>query len=407
MEPGLLPMTYHFYFLKGGRKMFSEKSRRIGWMVLIATAAIAFYSCHSGMAGQESAKASIEVKPFGQTPDGQQVQLYTLTNANGLKAEITNYGAIVTSLYVPDRDGKMDDIVLGYDNLQGYIRNSPYFGAIVGRYGNRIGKGTFTIDGTEYHVTVNDGANSLHGGRKGFDKVVWKSEPLERHDGVGVKLTYLSKDGEEGYPGNLTATVTYVLTNDNELRVEYEATTDKATPVNLTHHGYWNLTGCKRDILAHELMIDADKYTPVDSGLIPTGELASVEGTPFDFRKLTPIGARINEDNDQLKFGKGYDHNWVLNKTDSEMKVAAEVYEPTSGRVLTISTTEPGIQFYSGNFLDGTITGKGGIVYKHRYGLCLETQHYPDSPNKPNFPSTILRPGEVYKTQTVHKFSVR
>ncbi len=388
--------------------MFSERSRRMSWVVLVSLTATMFCSCTKGQpaAGAGAGKATIEVKPFGKA-DGQDVQLYTLTNAKGMKAQITNYGAIVTSLTAPDKNGKFDDIVMGYDNLDAYVKNSPYFGAIVGRYGNRIGKGKFTIDGKEYSVTVNDGANHLHGGKKGFNKVVWQSEKVESPTGVGVKLTYLSKDGEEGYPGNLKAVVTYTLTNDNELRVDYEATTDKATPVNLTHHGYWNLTGMQSDILGHQLMIPADKTTPVDSGLIPTGELAGVEGTPFDFRKSTAIGARINAENEQIKFGKGYDHNWVLNKKDGEMSVAAELYEPTSGRVVTISTTEPAIQFYSGNFLDGTITGKGGKVYKLRSGLCLETQHYPDSPNKPNFPTTLLKPGQTYKTTTVHKFSTR
>jgi aldose 1-epimerase len=375
-------------------------------MVLVSVTAFMFCSCTSVTQGQSTGKATIEVKPFGQA-DGQLVQLYTLTNAKGMKAQVMSYGAIVTSLTVPDKSGKMADIVLGYDNLNGYVRNSPYFGAIVGRYGNRIGKGKFTIDGKEYSVTVNDGANTLHGGKKGFDKVVWQSEKVEKPEGVGVKLTYLSKDGEEGYPGNLKATVTYMLTNNNELRIDYEATTDKPTVVNLTHHGYFNLTGMQRDILAHELKINADKYTPVDSGLIPTGELANVEGTPFDFRKSTAIGTRINADNPQLKFGKGYDHNWVLNKKDAEMTVAAEVYEPTSGRLMTVSTTEPGIQFYTGNFLDGTITGKGGTAYKTRFALCLETQHYPDSPNKPSFPTTLLKPGQTYKTTTIYRFSTK
>jgi aldose 1-epimerase len=376
----------------------------------VSVTAILFCSCTSATQGQPAAagagKATIEVKPFGQA-DGQPVQLYTLTNAKGMKAQIMNYGAIVTSLTAPDKAGKMDDIVLGYDNLQDYVKNSPYFGAIVGRYGNRIGKSKFTIDGKEYSVTANENGNILHGGNKGFDKVVWQSEKVEKPEGVGVKLTYTSKDGEEGFPGNLRATVTYLLTNGNELRIDYEATTDKATPVNLTHHGYFNLTGGQRDILAHELKINADKYTPVDSGLIPTGELAGVDGTPFDFRKSTAIGARIEADNPQLKIGKGYDHNWVLNKKEGEMAVAAEVYEPTTGRLVTVSTTEPGIQFYSGNFLDGTITGKGGKVYKNRFALCLETQHYPDSPNKPSFPSTILKPGQTYKTTTIYRFSTR
>ena len=388
--------------------MFNEGSRRVVWAVLVAAAgAIIFCSCNSVTKGQSTGKASIEVKPFGKTPDGQQVQLYTLANAKGMKAQIMNYGAIVVSLTAPDKAGKMDDIVLGYDTLDSYIKNNPYFGAIVGRYGNRIGKGKFTLDGKQYSVTINDGENHLHGGNMGFGKVVWKDEKVERSDGVGVKLTYLSKDGEEGYPGNLTATATYVLTNNNELRIEYTATTDKPTPINLTHHGYFNLTGGQRDILGHELKINADKYTPVDSGLIPTGELANLEGTPLDFRKSTAIGARIDADNPQLKFGKGYDHNWVLNKKDAEMTIAAEVYEPTTGRLMTVLTTEPGVQFYSGNVLDGTITGKAGKVYKQRFALCLETQHYPDSPNKPNFPSTILRPGQVYRTTTMYRFSTK
>jgi aldose 1-epimerase len=378
-------------------------------MVLVSVTAIMFCSCTSVTQGQSATaagKATIDVKPFG-TADGQPVQLYTLTNAKGMKAQITNYGAIVTSLTAPDKNGKMDDIVLGFDNLDSYIPNATYFGAIVGRYGNRIGKAKFTIDGKEYSVTANENGNILHGGKKGFNKVVWQSEKVEKPEGVGVKLTYLSKDGEEGFPGNLKATVTYLLTNDNELRIDYEATTDKATVVNLTHHGYFNLTGNKTDILGHELKINADKYTPVDSGLIPTGELANVEGTPFDFRKATAIGKRINDDNPQLKIGKGYDHNWVLNTKGDLKAVAVELYDPTSGRLMTVSTTEPGVQFYSGNFLDGTITGKGGVVYKNRFALCLETQHYPDSPNKPNFPTTLLKPGQTYKSTTIYKFTTR
>jgi aldose 1-epimerase len=350
----------------------------------------------------------LTVKSFGRTPDGQEVRLYSLRNARGAKADIMTYGATVVSLQVPDRDGRLDDIVLGYDNLDSYIKNSPYFGAIVGRYGNRIGKGKFTLDGVEYNkLAINNGENHLHGGLKGFDKVVWQDEPVWRPNGVGVKLTYLSKDGEEGYPGNLSCAVTYVLTNNNELRIEYLATTDKATPVNLTYHGYFNLTGGKRDILGHELMLNARQFTPVDAGLIPTGEIRSVRGTPMDFTRPVAIGARINAPDEQLKFGGGYDHNWVLDRRGKGLVLAARVYEPTTGRVMEVFTTEPAIQFYSGNFLDGTITGKKGQVYQHRWGFCLETQHYPDSPNKPNFPSTILRPGEKYETTTVYKFSTR
>jgi aldose 1-epimerase len=350
----------------------------------------------------------INVTSFGKTPEGQEVRLYTLTNAKGLEARVMTYGAIVVSLKVPDKKGKMDDVVLGYDNLDSYVKNSPYFGAIVGRYGNRIGKGKFTLDGVTYDkLAVNNGENHLHGGVKGFDKVVWADEVVRQANAVGVKLSYLSKDGEEGYPGNLKAAVTYLLTNDNELRIEYLATTDKATPVNLTHHGYWNLTGGQRDILGHVLTLNADKCTPVDKGLIPTGELLPVKGTVMDFTKATEIGARIEDKYEQLQFGGGYDHNWVLVKGGKGMTLAARVYEPTSGRVMEVYTKEPAIQFYSGNFLDGTISGKGGTVYKHRWGLCLETQHYPDSPNKPSFPSTILRPGQKYETTTTYRFSTK
>lgn len=391
--------------------MLRNKTRWIGLTVLLAMAAIMLCSCdttdHMMRSGQTMTGMDRQVKPFGTAPDGQAVRLYTLRNTQGMTARIMTYGAIVVSLTAPDKDGNYDDIVLGYDNLADYVKNSPYFGAIVGRYGNRIAKGKFTLDGTTYTLATNDGDNHLHGGVKGFDKVVWEDEPVDRSDAVGVKLSYLSKDGEEGYPGNLKVNVTYLLTNKNELRIEYEATTDKATPVNITHHGYFNLTACRRNILGHELMLNADEFTPVDAGLIPTGELWPVEGTPMDFRKLTPIGARIDDDYEQLKLAGGYDHNWVLNKKGKQMTLAAEVYEPTTGRDMTVWTTEPGIQFYSGNFLDGTITGKGGIVYKHRYGMCLETQHYPDSPNKPDFPSTILRPGRKYETTTIYRFAAK
>jgi aldose 1-epimerase len=391
--------------------MFKHKTRWIGLVALVGTVTVTLCSCDATdrwtRSGQGTAEMDRTVKPFGTTPDGEPVRLYTLRNANGMTAEIMTYGATVVTLTAPDKDGNFDDVVLGYDHHAGYLDVSPYFGAIVGRYGNRIGKGTFTLDGTTYTLATNDGENHLHGGLKGFDKVVWQDEPVDRSDAIGVKLSYLSKDQEEGYPGNLHVSVTYLLTNRNELRIEYEATTDKATPVNITHHGYFNLTGGERDILGHELMLNADKFTPVDEGLIPTGELRPVEGTPMDFRKLTPIGDRIDNDYEQLEFGGGYDHNWVLNKKGDRMTLAAEVYEPTTGRVMKVHTTEPAIQFYAGNFLDGTITGKDGIVYKHRYGFCLETQHYPDSPNKPDFPSTILRPGRKYETTTIYAFSAR
>ena len=365
----------------------------------------------SGKENNEAKKMNIEVKQFGTTADGREVRLYALSNSNGMKAEIMTYGGIVVSLKVPDRDGKIGDIVLGYDNLDGYIKNNPYFGSIVGRYGNRIAKGRFTIDGKEYKLATNNEpggiACHLHGGIKGLDKVVWKAEPIEQKDAVGVKLTYLSKDGEEGYPGNLDCTVTCLITNNNELKIEYLATTDKATYVNLTHHGYFNLTGAQRDILDHQLMLNADRFTPVDVGLIPTGELRSVKNTVMDFTRPTAIGAGINSDYEQIKFGGGYDHNWVLNKQGDEMVPAATVYEPTTGRLMEVLTTEPGVQLYSGNFLDGTITGKAGKVYKHRYAFCLETQHYPDSPNKSNFPSTLLRPGQKYETTTIYRFSTK
>lgn len=349
---------------------------------------------------------TIDQQPFGSTPDGREVMLFTLTNTTGVQVEISNYGGIVTRLYVPDRDGRLGDVVLGYNNLDDYIKSSPYFGCIVGRYGNRIAGGRFTLDGREYTLATNNGPNHLHGGDKGFDKVVWAAEAVEHDDAVGVIFTYMSPDGEEGYPGNLACRVTYLLTNRDELRIEYRATTDKPTVVNLTHHGYWNLTGGERDILGHELMLNADRFTPVDEGLIPTGELRPVEGTPLDFRKPTPIGERINAETEQMRFGGGYDHNFVLNASEGRgLNLAARVHEPTTGRVMEVLTTEPGVQFYSGNFLDGTLTGKYGVVYKKRWGFCLETQHYPDSPNKPVFPSTVLRPGDAYATTTVYRFT--
>jgi len=351
-------------------------------------------------------KMDVQKEIFGKLPDGRQVELYTLTNANGARARIMTYGGILVSLEVPDRSGRLDDVTLGFDNLQGYLKGHPYFGAIVGRYGNRIGKGTFTLDGVTYQLAKNNDENHLHGGIKGFDKVLWDAaEPVKQDNAVGVKLSYLSKDGQENYPGNLACTVIYTLTNDDELKISYQATTDKATPINLTHHSYFNLAGQgSSDILGHAMMLNADRFTPVDEGLIPTGELRPVKGTPMDFTTPTAIGARIEQDDEQLKFGGGYDHNWVLNKNDDSLTLAARVYEPTTGRVMEVYTTEPGIQFYSGNFLDGTITGKGARVYKHRCGFCLETQHFPDSPNKPDFPSVILRPGEKYTHLTVHKF---
>lgn len=387
--------------------------RAVRWSFVTTAGSIL---CCAALAGQSTripkpmpivrSGASVTTAPFGKTSDGKAVTVFTLTNANGMEVHAINYGCVITSLKVPDRSGSTADVVLGFDSLDQYLQGSPFFGAVVGRYGNRIAKGQFTLDGKTYKLATNDGPNHLHGGNKGFDKVVWEGTPLK--DRAGVVFTRTSPDGEEGYPGNLTASVTYTLTDKNELIVDYRATTDKATPVNLTQHSYFNLAGeGSGDILGHELMIAADRYTPVDATLIPTGELAPVQGTPFDFRKATSVGTRINDDNQQLKYGKGYDHNFVLNRKGPGLQHVVRVLEPKSGRTLDIATTEPGVQFYSGNFLDGTIKGKGGHVYGHRTGFCLETQHFPDSPNHPGFPSTILRPGETYSSQTVFTFGVQ
>ncbi len=345
-------------------------------------------------------------EPFGTAPDGQAVELFTLTNLHGIELKVTNYGGIVVSLKTPDRDGHPGDIVLGYPGLQGYLDDSPYFGAIVGRYGNRIGHARFELDGKAFMLAANDGANHLHGGRKGFDKVVWEAEPFEDEAGVGVVFRYTSLDGEEGYPGTLQVTVIYTLTSSDSWVVDYLATTDRATPVNLTQHSYFNLAnGGSSDILSHELVIAADQFTPVDSALIPSGETVPVDGTPFDFRIPHAVGERIAATDAQIGFGRGYDHNWILNGTQVDgMTLAARVYEPSTGRTLEVLTTEPGVQFYSGNFLDGSITGKDRTAYGPRSGFCLETQHFPDSPNKEGFPSTILRPGEQYHSRTVFRF---
>ena len=349
--------------------------------------------------------SGVSKSSFGSVPDAGDVDMFTLTNANGVEIRAITYGAIITSIRVPDRSGRFADVVLGFDNLEGYLKGHPYFGTVVGRYGNRIGGGHFTLNGQTFKLAQNNGPNHLHGGVKGFDKYVWKAEPLQ--NGLGVAFSRTSPDGEEGYPGNLAAHMTYTLTDKNELVVDYHATTDKATPVNLTQHSYFNLSGDpSTTILGHELRIDADRYTPVDATLIPTGELVPVQGTPFDFRKPTTIGARIEQPHEQLKFGRGYDHNWVLNRKGSQPAFAARVLEPKTGRTVEVATTEPGVQFYTGNFLDGTIKGKGGQVYNQRAGLCLETQHFPDSPNKPNFPSTVLQPGKEYTTRTVFTFGV-
>jgi aldose 1-epimerase len=348
--------------------------------------------------------------------DFDSIKLYSLKNKNGMQVGVTNYGAIITSIIVPDRHGKMADIALGYNRVEDYINavDKPYFGSVVGRYGNRIAKGKFTIDGEEYTLATNNGVNHLHGGVIGFDKVVWDAKPISGNGYTGVELSYLAKDREEGYPGNLQIKVTYKLTVANEIVVQYHATTDKATPINLTQHTYFNLAGeGNGTILGHQLHLNADHYTPVDEGLIPTGEIAPVKDTPFDFTTAHPeskaIGRDIGQENKQLKFGLGYDHNFVLNKEgqQGQMTLAATVYEPTSGRFMETFTEEPGIQFYCGNFLDGRLKGKAGKPYIYRSGFVLETQHYPDSPNQKNFPSTILKPGETYSTKTIYRFSAK
>ncbi|HEX5082855.1 MAG TPA: aldose epimerase family protein [Blastocatellia bacterium] len=352
-------------------------------------------------------KATLKKEDFGKTKDGQSVDIYTLTNANGVEARITTYGGIIVSLKTPDRAGKLDDIVLGFDSLDEYLKGNPFFGAIAGRYANRIAKGRFTLNGAEYKLAVNNGENSLHGGIVGFDKVVWKARPVPTKEGVALELAYLSKDGEEGYPGNLSVKVVYTLTDKNELRIDYSATTDKDTVINLTNHSYFNLAGQgSGDILNHQLTINAKSFTPVDSTLIPTGELRPVKGTPFDFTQPTAIGARVNQDDEQLKFGGGYDHNFVVDGQTGVLRRAAKAVDPSTGRVLEVWTTEPGVQFYIGNFLT-EMKGKAGKTYNKRYGFCLETQHFPDSPNKPDFPSAVLKKDGEYKTTTVFKFSAQ
>ena len=347
----------------------------------------------------------VQKEAYDKMPDGTPVDLYILTNANGMQARIITYGGAVVSLTAPDRNGQHADVVLGLDSLKDYMAHPAHFGGLIGRYGNRIGKAHFQLDGKTYTLAKNNGENNLHGGKGGFDARVWTAKQITSPEGAALELTYVSKDGEEGFPGTLSAKAVYTLTDKNELKIDYTATTDKPTVVNLTNHSYFNLAG-EGDVLQHQVMIDADRFTPVDAGLIPTGELKPVKGTPFDFTKSTAIGARIGQNDPQIQVGKGYDHNWVLNKSGNALTKAAEVYEPKTGRVMGVWTTEPGMQFYTGNFLDGTIKGKGK-TYAIRSGFCMETQHYPDSPNKPSFPSVVLRPGQTYRTTTVYRFSAR
>jgi aldose 1-epimerase len=350
--------------------------------------------------------ATMKKDPFGKLPDGTSVDLFTLTNASGVSTAITTYGGRVVSLKVPDKKGTLGDVVLGFDTLDGYLAENPYFGALIGRYGNRIGKAQFKLEGKVYKLAANDGPNSLHGGKKGFDKVIWTAADISTKEIPALELRYVSKDGEEGYPGELTSIVTYSLTPQNELKIEYKATTNMNTVLNLTNHAYWNLAGAgEGDILKHQMTIVASKFTPVDKTLIPTGELKSLDGSPLDFRTSTAIGERIDKADEQLKFGKGYDHNYVIDAVDGSLKRCALVTEPVTGRSMEVLTTHPGVQFYTGNFLDGTLKGKGGKVYGHRSAFCLETQHFPDSPNQPKFPSAELKPGEEYRHTTVYRFN--
>jgi aldose 1-epimerase len=382
----------------------SVKKLCIFVLVSIQIASVCCKAASAQVSGKTTGKAGIRVESFGRTSDGLEVTLYDLTNANGLRARLMDYGAILVSLEVPDRKGKLADIALGFDDLDSYVRRNPLFGATVGRYANRIANASFTLDGIEYKLTANAGKNHIHGGgNKRFDKVVWKGRPSQNNEGVCVQFTHLSKDGEEGFPGNLDCIITYTLTNKNELKISYKATTDKPTIINLTNHSYFNLAGAGNgDVRSHEIMINADLYTPAGEGLIPTGEIHSVKNTPLDFTEPKTIGSRI----DQLTETRGYDHNYVLNKSKGPLDLASRVYEPASGRVMEVYTTEPGMQFYTANGMRG-IKGKDGNVYQRHYGFCLETQHFPDSPNKPHFPSTVLRPGREYNTVTIFKFSTK
>jgi len=376
------------------------------WL-LLAVAVFCMFSIE-GCQTKRKAQPSMKTTIFGKLPDGREVHQYTLSNGSGLTAQIIDYGATITSLTVPDRNGKLADIVLGYDTLEGYLNGTAYIGAVVGRYGNRIGKGQFELDGKRYQLTINDGENHLHGGKAGFDKVLWQADASANPSENSLQLQYVSPDGEEGYPGTVTLKVTYTLTDKNELRIDYEGTTDKPTILNPTQHSYFNLSGeFTNTILDHLLMIEADGITPVDKGLIPTGEILNVANTPMDFRTPMAIGAHINDKNEQLEFGRGYDHNWVLRGEAGKVRKVAELYDATSGRLMSVFTDQPGLQFYSGNFLDGSAKGKNGVAYHQRCALCLETQAFPDTPNKPQFPSATLRPGQTYRQTTIYQFSTQ
>jgi aldose 1-epimerase len=382
--------------------MNSFSKIKVDYLVILITSVILMNSCQnksikSGLTAENT--PAITRENFGDSISGKPIYLYTLKNTNGVVIKITNYGGTITSIIAPDKNGMMGDIVLGFDSLQPYVDGCPYFGSIIGRYGNRINKGKFSLDGKEYELTINNGKNHLHGGKIGFDKVVWESEIIDKDSIDILKLTYYSKDGEEGYPGNLSATVYYSLNNYNELVIEYETETDRTTIVNLTNHSYFNLAG-KGSILDQKLKIAANNYTPVDTNLIPTGEIANVNGTPFDFTIQHTIGERIGQ------VPGGYDHNFILTRTSSDIEWCASLEDTTSGRKLDVYSTEPGLQFYSGNFLNSNITGKYGQVYNKYAALCLETQHFPDSPNNPAFPSTVLKPGEKYHTKTIYRFSI-